>query len=138
MKKATTIFLLSLALHSASVEAACTSPRSFPAANPAVVAGSQVTAAHFLNLMSNINYLRTDAALAACTWTQGSPPTGRKIYATDINDLRACLAQVYTTCTGACGAAGGCSAFNISAVPGVTKVRASDIQDLVTGVTSAP
>jgi len=118
---------------------ACTSPRSFPAANPSVAVGAKIAASDYANLMSNINYLRTDAGLASCGWTQGSAPSsGRKIFATDINDLRACLTQVYTTCSGSCGATGGCSSFNISATAGSTKIMATDIQNLVTGVNSAP
>lgn len=119
--------------------ATCTSPRAFPAANPTVTAGvTKVTSAHFINLMNNINYLRTDAGLSACGWTQGAGPTARKVYATDINDLRSCLAQVYTTCNGSCGATGGCSTFNVTAIAGSTKIRATDIANLVTGVNAAP
>ncbi|TSK09116.1 MAG: hypothetical protein FPO08_07430 [Geobacter sp.] len=116
----------------------CSSPRSFPATNPSVSAGTKISATHFVNLMSNINYLRTDAGLAACNWTKGSAPTGRKIYAADINDLRACLAQVYTTCSGSCGATGGCSSFNITATAGTSKIVATDISNLVTGINAAP
>lgn len=121
-----------------STTSTCTSPRTFPVTNPSVATGTKISATHFANLMSNINYLREDAGLGACGWTQGSAPTGRKIHASDINDLRACLAQVYTTCSGTCGPTGGCSTFNVTATAGTSKILATDIQRLVTGINSAP
>jgi len=135
----------------------CTYPQATLLAMRTITAGStKVSASDFTTLMSNVNALRTDAGLATCGWTQGTAPaagTGRKVLATDINDIRACLAQVYTTCTGSCTSAapGYCSSFNVAAcgvsnTPSTscpvgtppTKIYATDIQNLITGINNAP
>lgn len=116
----------------------CKTPRSFPATSSVVTVGTKILDSHFVNLMANINYLRQDAFLASCGWTQGTPPSvGRKIMATDINDLRACLAQVYQVCNSQCAGAAAPCTWNVAAGLG-TKIRATDLNDLATGVANAP
>lgn len=131
----------------------CNSPRLFPATNPSVTPGiSKISGSDFINLMANTNYLREEAHLGACSWHIGGnvgpgsiggsgvsgPRNDYKIYAQDVNDVRACLAEVYTTCDGSCGTAGGCSSWNVTAAAGTTKIMATDINDLVTGINAAP
>lgn len=109
----------------------CSFPRSFPSINPSIVSGSFIRAADYTSLMSNINYLRADAGLVACSFSAGAPAIGGVIRASHLADLRSCILQVYT----ACGRTP--PSWTDAATVGVT-IRALHMQKVVNAVNAAP
>lgn len=82
----------------------CTSPR-YPAGwqswtDATITAGTtKIRKAHIDELRTNVNLMRADAGLAACSWTDPVITAGvTKIRKAHFDELRSCIAEVYTTC----------------------------------------
>lgn len=117
----------------------CTSPR-YPSGwqawtdAPITAGTTSLKGVHVNELRTNINLMRTDAALGACSWTDPIlPTTGIAIRKVHIDELRSCVSEVYTKC--------GKTAplfTDPTITPGVTPAKAIHINELRTVTGNAP
>lgn len=116
----------------------CTSPESgvtWTAPSP-MTAGSAIRAVHISELRAAIDNARSNAGLAAYSWTDGSGETmtaGTPIRAIHIAEMRTAITEVYSQCG---KAAPGFNDATITA--GSTAIRAVHINDLRSAVNNAP
>lgn len=117
----------------------CTSPR-YPAGwqtwtDSTITAGAtQIKGTHITELRTNINLMRVDSGLAACSWTDpvlsATSIAVRKVH---IDEMRACISAVYTTCGQAV------PTFTDSTITsGTTPIKAVHINEIRTVTGNAP
>ena len=117
----------------------CSSPR-YPAGwasftDPTITVGStKIRATHITDLRTDINLMRADAGLAACSWTDPTiSASSTKIRKVHFDEMRTCISQVYTTCGYAAP-----TFTDASITAGSTKIRAVHLNELRTFTQNAP